>query len=649
MFRFQLLRKFRGQKVKLRFGEDIEPYEILLDKLAQKKEEELGLSRKRFEVLLPKNILYGLLVVFFLMFLILFSRTFQLQVIQGEDFSAKAEENKFIVQSIQAARGVIYDNDLNQLVFNLPSFDLVCQKIDLPSKDPERLKVFREISEITKIDIKELEEKIKGSGFAEVLISENLDHQTLIILESKNASGELSGFQIKRNWIRDYGEQGESFAHLIGYTGRITNEEMDSLDNYSITDRLGKSGLEKSYEEILRRNTGKFRIEKDARGNVISKEIFQLPESGESIVLYLDSELQKKIEEEVKVILQMAGAKKAAVVALDPKTGGVLALVSLPNFDNNLFSDGSDPESLGKLLTDPIEPLFNRAVSGQYATGSIIKPLIAAAALQEKIIDPDKEIDCQGGITVPHRYNPDIVYRFADWKTHGMTDIRKAIAESCNSYFYTIGGGYKNQEGLGPNIIKKYLEFFGWGDQTQIDLPGEADGLLPNPAWKEERKQEDWWDGDTYNLSIGQGDILATPLQVAASFVAIANGGTLFKPQVVQKTVDSKKNLLEEINPQVIRKNFIDSENLQVIREGMRGTVTSGTATLLNTLPVKAAAKTGTAQTPIPGHYHNWISVFAPYEDPEIVLTIVVENVREFQGLSIPIAKEILNWYFGER
>jgi penicillin-binding protein 2 len=225
----------------------------------------------------------------------------------------------------------------------------------------------------------------------------------------------------------------------------------------------------------------------------------------------------------------------------------------------------------------------------------------------------------------------------------------KAIAESCNVYFYTIGGGYGEQEGLGPSRIKKYLELFGWGNNTDIDLPGEKKGLLPSPAWKERVKKEKWWDGDTYHLSIGQGDILTTPLQVASAFSVIANGGKLFKPHVVQKILDTSTGsmqVVKEIEPEVIRENFIDSKNLDVVRHGMREAVIYGSSVSLNNLPVKAAAKTGTAQTSKQGYYHHWVTVFAPYDDPEIVLTVMLENVKEIQFAALPVAKEVLEWYF---
>jgi len=229
--------------------------------------------------------------------------------------------------------------------------------------------------------------------------------------------------------------------------------------------------------------------------------------------------------------------------------------------------------------------------------------------------------------------------------------MKKAIAESCNVYFYTVGGGYENQEGLGPSRIKEYLELFGWGKKTGIDLPAEANGLIPFPDWKKEVKKENWWDGDTYNLSIGQGDIKVTPIQVAAAFVAIANKGTLYKPKVVKQIVDSEKNLIEKIRPEILRENFINPENLEIVRQGMRMAVTGegspyASSVLLNSLPVPAAAKTGTAETFRPDYYHNWVAVFAPYDDPEIVLIIMIEDVKGLQSAVLPVAKEVLRWYF---
>jgi len=649
MFKFHLAKKLKGRKVKVRFKNDIEPQEIFLDSLAEKKEAESGISERKFEVPLSKKVLKGVLFCIIFLTLIILAKTFQFQVLENKKFSALASGNKFIIHSISAARGVIYDSQGNQLVFNKPSFDLILNKKELPSSDPEKKETLKEVSEIIKENLESLEKRINEAKDQEMLILGNLDHQTIILIETK--IDQLPGFEIKQNEIREY-KEGPSFAHLIGYTGKINAEELkENPEVYSNFDYLGKDGLEKSYEDVLRKNPGEIRVEKDVYGNFLSKETVSLPESGKSLVLWLDSDLQKKIEEELRKALEDTGADKAVGVALNPKTGGVIALISIPSYDNNLFSKGADQTSLEKMLSSADNPLFNRVFSGLYATGSTIKPLIASAALEEEIISPTKKIHCLGEITIPHKYDPEIIYKYKDWMIHGWTDMRKAIAESCNVYFYIIGGGYENQEGLGPTRIKKYLELFGWGDKTHIDLPGEVGGLIPSPAWKEEVKKESWWDGDTYHFSIGQGDILVTPLQVVNAFGAIANGGTLYQPRVVKKIIDSEKNLIKEIEPEIIRENFIDSENLKIVREGMRKAVTGegaphASSVLLNSLPVEAAAKTGTAQTSKENYYHQWITVFAPYEDPQIVLTIMIENVEGLRINTLLAAREILNWYF---
>lgn len=638
MFEFRLSGELKKRKVNLHFREEVEPNEILLDSLSQKKEEELGISERKFETPLLKKVLKSLLIFSIVLNLLIFAKTFQLQVIEGKNLTALSQENKFKIYQIKAERGVIYDKDLRQIVSNQPSFDLICEIGKLPQSEEEKLKVLKEVSEILPKNFEDLKKEIEGSKEPVITILENLSHQNLIILETKIK--ELPGFQIKNNTVRDY-TLTPNLSHLLGYK-RKTGEE---------------TGLEKSYDEVLKEKPGEILAERDVKGNLISQKIISFPESGKSLVLWLDSELQRKIEEELEKSLKTVGAKIGAAVALDPKTGGVLSLVSLPGFNNNLFSKGMSEEEWKELQEDPLRPLFDWAISGGYPTGSTIKPLIASAALEEKIISPQKNIYCQGKIEVPHQYNPEIIYEYDDWKTHGWTDLRKAIAESCNVYFYTIGGGYGEQEGLGPTRIKKYLELFGWGDETGIDLPEEEKGLVPDSEWKKTyfTKKEDqiWRDGDTYYLAIGQEYLLVTPLQVANSFLAIANGGKLFEPRVVQKIVDKEKNVVEEIEPKIIRENFIKPENLKIVREGMRQAVTSGSATgWLDQLQVSVAAKTGTAQTgkkdprDKKDYLDSWVTVFAPYDDPQIVLTIMIKDVKEGQVAVLPVAKAVLEWYF---
>jgi len=646
MLDFQPQKGLKKRRVNNGFKGEIEPHEILLDKLAKRKEEEFDISEKKLEVPLSRIVLRGFMIFCFLTIFALFAKTFQLQVIEGKEWAQLARENKFIVKKIQAERGVIYDQNMKQLVYNEPSFNLICEKDNLPQSETERKDILDEVARILGIKTSELEARIEEGS----IISENLEHQALITLETKIT--EFPGFKIEKTSVRNYAE-GEVFSHVLGYMAKIKPEELASFEeSYSINDYVGRDGVEKTYESVLRTSPGELRIERDVSGNVISKEVVGLPDSGKSLVLWLDADLQKKVEEQLSIMVQSLGNKKAAAVALDPKTGGVLSMVSIPGFDNNLFQKGSDSKDLEDLFKDSSKPLFNRAIAGTYAVGSTIKPLISSAVLEENIISPQKKINCEGRIVIPNIYNPEESTVKLDWTTHGLTDLRKAIAESCDVYFYTVGGGFGSQNGLGPTKIKDYLELFGWDEKTGIDLPGESQGSIPDKEWKREVLNEPWWDGDTYNLAIGQGYLKTTPIEVAASFAAIANGGKLLEPRVVKEVVNDKKEVVEEIKSEVIRENFIDPQYLQIVREGMREAVTGigapqASSITLNSLPVSSAAKTGTAELGN-DRYNNWVTVFAPYDDPKIVLTIVVENVKGVKAAALPVAKEILNWYFSE-
>ena len=635
----------KSKEIEFGFKEEIEPQEALLDALSER--EDLTFQR-RLEVPLKKKTLQLFLFLFFLLIFLFFFKSFQFQIIGYQEFLTLSKKNYQKIYTKRADRGVIYDRNLTQLVFNDLSFDLICQKDDLP--EDQKVRILKQVSEIIKEDSRSLEERIKNSASSEVLISENLDHETLILLEAK--VNELSGFIIEKNIKRLY-EKGPLFSNFIGFLGRVEKDELTKSPEYSTTDYIGKSGLEKSYEEALKGEKEKILVEKDVKDREISRNKISEAKSGKSLVLWMDAELQKKSEEALLASLKNSGAKSGVVVAIDPKTGGILAQVSLPSFDNNLFFQKFSAEEWSKILNDPLNPFFNRVISGTYPTGSTIKPLIASAALQEKIILPTRQISCEGEIEVKNPWFPDQPWIFHDWTVHGLTDIRKAIAESCNVYFYTVGGGFDGISGLGEDRIKKYLELFGWGALTGIDIPGEKPGLIPDKTWKKEhfeiQEQKTWLPGDTYNLSIGQGYLSITPLQVVASFVPIANGGKLLKPRLVQKIIEGSKTsfvTLKEFKPEIVRENFIDQKNLKIVREGMRDAVIYGSSHILNDLPVKAAAKTGTAQTSKKDYFHNWVTVFAPYDDPQIVITVLIENVPQEQVAALPVAKEILNWYF---
>jgi len=628
---------------------NIEPHEVFLDNLAKRKEEELGLSVKKLEVLLKVKIIYALFFIFLLCSFVLFVKTFYLQIIEGDKLFTSAQNNKGRISLVRPERGIIYDRNMKKLVLNSPAFDLVCDKRVFIPFSSENVRKIDQIADIVGLDAELLRKKISDSTESQVLVYQNVPHENLLILEAK--IGDLPECKIEKNTIRNY-IFGESFSHILGYTGKINQVELDNSTNYAVNDYIGKQGIENSYEVFLRGIPGEFKEEKNAIGVKFNEKILSEPNPGKNIVLSVNADLQNKIFDELKKGIEKIGAKKGAVVAMDPRNGQILALVSYPSYDDNLFSGGISQEEFDALQANTTNPLFNRAISAQYPTGSTIKPFIASAALQEKIISPETKILDNGFIEIHSKYDPGIVYRFSGIKPHGWVNMKEAIAVSSNIYFYTIGGGYNAQEGLGPTRIKKYLELFGWGEKTGVDIPGEFKGFVPSPEWKMQNKNESWWDGDTYNLSIGQSDLKVTPLQVATAYSSIANGGILYKPQIVEKIVDTSNEnpeVIKEFKSEILRENFIDSANLQTVREGMRDGVIYGSSVTLNSLPVHVAAKTGTAETSRQGYYNAWVSAFAPYENPEIVLVTTIEDVKGLGAATLPVAKEILRWYFAQK
>lgn len=630
---------------------DIEPHEVFLDKLAHFKEEEMGISEKKFEVPLQAKISYVLFGVFFLFAAILFAKTFYLQVIEGKRLYVAAENNRGALSLIIPERGIIYDKNLKKLVSNTPAFDFVCERSLFSSPYQKSFLKIENIANLIGISPADLNSRIQKSDSSEALIAQDLSHENLLILEAK--INELDGCRIQQNTARSY-PYGNILSEILGYIGRINKDEYSESFGYSINDYIGKIGLEKYYEQELRGVPGKLKKIKNASGNEEGIELISDPELGKNLVLNIDANLQEKVYKSLEKSINNVGAKKGAAVALDPKTGAVLVLVSFPSYDNNLFSGGISFEDFNLIESDPNQPLFNRAIQAQYPTGSTIKPFEAAGALQENIISPVKKINDIGYIEIKSKYDPNTVYRFGGIKPHGWVDMREAIAVSSNIYFYTVGGGYGDQQGLGPARIKKYLELFGWGSKTGIDLPGEFKGFIPTPEWKQQKIKEQWWDGDTYNLSIGQSYLTVTPLQVAVAYSAIGNGGTVYKPQILNSVISSlelAEQPLKTFTPEIIRENFISTENLEIIREGMRDCVEKpyGSCALLNSLPVEIAAKTGTAETGRDGYYNAWVSTFAPYEEPEIVFVATIEGIEGLQSATLPVARDVLEWYFSEK
>lgn len=590
---------------------------------------EAPLERRRVELL-------WLAIV--VMLVVLVGRVAYLTIIKGDYYQEVAEENRIRSLVLKAPRGKIYDRNGKILVYNVPSVDAVIIPADLPENSSERKNIADRIAGIIKInpgDAWGLIENSKGKTLKSVLLKQNLSHEeSLIFMENKK---ELPGIEIEKNAIRDYPDSA-IFSHILGYEGKIKKEELTDNEDYLLTDYIGKQGIEKSYEKYLRGVHGARRAEVDSLGDV-KKELGVInPKPGKNLILNIDSELQKKIFDELSNILEKTQTRTAAAVAINPQNGELLALVSLPSFDNNLFAKGITANDYGKLINDPANPLFNRAIAGEYPPGSTIKPVVALAALEEGTINEQTSIFDPGAINIGS-------YAFRDWKAHGTVDVRKAIAESCDVFFYSIGGGFNGIAGLGMDRMKKYENMFGLGEATGIDIPGEENGFIPDEQWKLDKLKERWFVGNSFHASIGQGYVTATPLQLANYIAAIANGGTLYQPHIVSSISEENG---EKINlpAKIIKGEAVSAKNMQIVKEGMRQTVEAGTAQTLKDLPVAVAGKTGTAQFGSENKTHAWFVSFAPYDNPQIAMVVLVEGGGEGHSSAVPVTKEVYKWYF---
>lgn len=571
--------------------------------------------------------------------IILLGRSFYLQVFQGEHYAALAENNRARIKYLRAPRGVIYDRGGRVLTQNVSGFSLLIDPVALPKNKEEKQKVLQKIADLSGIDISEINQKIEENKyyFQPLVIKTGIEYERAMAL--KIASADWPAISLETDSWRAY-PNGEAMAHLLGYVGKINSEEYQTnKTDYLLSDNIGKTGLEKYYEDYLRGRQGERRVEIDALGRE-KKTIATTPlVPGDDLFLTIDADLQNKIHEILQAHLK--NSKAAAVIVSNPQNGEILALVDYPSYDNNLFSTGISQADYQKLLTDERQPLFFRAITGEYPSGSSIKPVIASAALEEGIVDENTTFNSVGGLRLGEWF-------FPDWLAggHGSTNLFRALAQSVNTYFYYIGGGYGDFVGLGVEKIAVYLKKFGLGQPLGIDLGGESPGLVPTPEWKEATKKEKWYIGDTYHLAIGQGDLLVTPLQVNSFTATVANGGKIYRPHLVKEIVYPDKTK-EMIMPQIMAQDFIKPANLALVRQGMREAVTTGSARGLYGLPVEAAGKTGTAQWNSQKSNHAWFNAFAPYDNPTFCITVLVEEGGEGSAIAVPIAREIMLYWFG--
>ncbi len=621
-------------------------------------------------------------VIIVLTFGVIALQLFNIQINSGDLYSRLAEKNRFRLIAEEAPRGVIYDRNGAILVRNTPTYVIAILPADLPDDKFERAIIYNRLSQILHVPVTtkgkasdtlgpglkspertpddkgiiELIDAAKFNPFAYVKIKSKVEAKIAETVEEMRV--DLPGVYVLREPTRQYVFK-ENTAHLLGYTGGISQEKLNQYQElgYDIDDKVGVAGVERVFESDLRGGKGERLVEVDASGREIRTLAAQPAAPGKNLVLTIDADLQNAATEALKAGLKKANAKAGVVLAMDPNTGQVLAMVSLPSYDNNLFASGIGGDDYAALINNKDLPLFNRALSGEYPLGSVFKVVPASAALQEGVINVNTTVLDAGVIWVPNKFYPNesrLAQPFYGWARQGLglMNITSALAWSSDIYFYEVAGGFENFKGLGLARLVSYTQSFGFGVPTGINLTGEASGLVPTDRWKRLTYAEPWVTGDTYNMGIGQGFLLATPLQLLNATSAVVNGGTLYKPHIARALIDLDGHILKQFDPQVVRKVPVSPQNLALVRNGMRAAVTGGTAQAVNFANLKVAGKTGTAEFPGPRDKqgrlptHAWFTSFAPYDNPQIVLVVFVENGGEGSETAVPIASEILKAYF---
>jgi penicillin-binding protein 2 len=570
-------------------------------------------------------------------------------------YVARAAANVAQGQSTPAPRGMIYDREGNGLVANkavfaayLDAHQFLAEK---QSGQAAAIQTIQTIFGMASDTVWSMLNQSQAQDFSTpIVLSDDLTQAQLVNLQA--VRGTIPAITLKSDFKRSY-PNGQVFSSVVGYTGRPTQADLQKNPNLTAQDFIGKTGIEKFYNSTLQGVPGVTVEFKDAQGQVLSAEQQSDATIGGSVTLTIDGGLQTDFYNRLSSGLASLGRLTGLGIAINPQNGQVLALVNLPGFDNNVFSNAaSNTIEIQKLLTSPSEPLFNRAVGGNYNPGSTIKPLDGVAALQENIIDPNRNIFSPGYLMVPNAYNSSTPTKYLDWRYQGNVNLASALAQSSDVYFYIVVGGSPAStpmlndpsdygiKGLGIDDLHKWWETFGLGKPTGVDLPGEATGLLPTPQWKLQKLGTQWFLGDTYNVAIGQGDLLVTPLQLLSYIDAIANGGTVYRPYLNASSTPLVNNDLTAFLP-----------DIQNVQQGMRAGVTSplGTAYTLHDLPFSVCAKTGSAQIHDNSQENALFVGYAPCDNPQIALLILIENSKQGSLNAVPIAKDVFNWYYQNR
>lgn len=659
-------------------------------------------------------LLYGLVGLIMAIFL---ARLWQMQIARAEYYQTQAENNRLRPVAVDAPRGILYDRGGALLARNLPTYDVTIVPAYLPDEEGQELVIYRRLSQLLGMPIdgktaslsdaggpgiKDIVDEARGiAPYRAVTVRSNVPRDVALQIEEE--SPHLPGVKTVVVSTREY-PLGLLTSNIVGYTSRVSTDVVDQLNesmlatlskvdqdaliqfyqdvqaarNYDPdTDRVGLTGIEATFEDWLRGTKGERNVEEDVAGReirVVGEPIDPVP--GHNIYLTIDRDLQRTaleaLQQQIDQINTFAGTlrtRRGAVIAMDPRNGQVLALVSLPTFDNNLFARGISFDEYDALLNDPFLPLFNHAIGDQVQPGSIFKIIPASAVLEEGIVTRRTIWYDTGSIVIPNKYfpnDPRQATTFYSWlrSGHGETNIVKALADSVNTFFYVTVGGLDvpnrpKFEGMDLSTFVNYVKAFGLGELTGIDLTGEAPGLVPDGRWKRQNYGENWSLGDTYNISIGEGFLQATPLQMLNATAAVANGGMLYRPEMVLRITDADGNEVQSFRPAILHTLPISAANLAIVREGMEAAVQWGTAVKAQVPGLNVAGKTGTAEFCDPlavelGYCavglskptHAWFTAYAPAEDPQIALLVYIYNGGEGSQAAAPVAQKILQYWF---
>lgn len=583
-------------------------------------------------------------VVVVLLFAVLLVRLIILQVINHQHFITLSQDNRVKVLPLPPTRGLIHDRNGVILAQNLPTFSL--EVIPERVKDlPATLRELGTIVNISDSDHKRFEQlRSQQRRFDSIPIRVRLDQQEVARLSANRHR--FPGVEIEAKLLRHYPLEDKT-AHVVGYVGRINEQELQIIDNssYSGTSHIGKTGVEKSYEDILHGKVGLQQVEVNALGRIIRVLHSEPPEPGQDLHLSLDAGLQK-------AAMQAFGEEIGAAVAIDPRNGTVLALVSNPGFDPNLFVEGISATEYDLLQKSESKPLFNRAIRGQYPPGSTVKPFIGLAGLETGTISASQKNYCPGFFQLPGHS-----HKYRDWRKggHGSVDLTNAVVQSCDVYFYALA------HQMGIDRLHSFLSRFGFGRRTEVDIPGEREGLLPSRDWKKKVRRQPWYPGETLIAGIGQGYFLATPIQLAHATAIMAARGVEHPPHVVERISSEYKTVapihfeeLQSLEPSKPRNWDNVIEAMTQVIEGPRGT-----ARTLKNPNYRIAGKTGTAQVftvKQDEEYdeeklekkmrdHALFVAFAPVEEPRIAVAVLVENGGHGGSVAAPIAKRIMDFH----